>query len=235
MISSKNIDFFETKIGYIFKNKEILISSLLHPSYIKEKKIKYNKLKENFERLEFLGDRVLGLAIASLIYAKFNNLNEGDLSKKLSYLVQKNFLYKISDDLSLNKVIKCSFKKQNEKMNKSIFSDAVESVIGAIYLDGGYKSSIKFIKKFWGPYLETKVLSIFDPKTKLQEISQKKYKKLPLYKLIAKKGPSHLPNFTVSLKVLNLRRISAKGSSIREAEKNAALIALKLLDEEETS
>ena len=235
MISSKKIDFFENKIDYIFKNKEILISSLLHPSYIKEKKIKYNQLNQNFERLEFLGDRVLGLVIASLIYSKFENLNEGDLSKKLSYLVQKNFLFKISDELNINKVIKFSFKKQNEKMNKSIYADAVESVIGAIYLDGGFTASTKFIKKFWGKYLDTEITSIFDPKTKLQEISQKKHKKLPLYKLISKKGPSHLPNFTISLKVLNLKKILAKGPSIREAQKNAALIALKLLDEEKTS
>mgnify|MGYP001257540101 CR=1 FL=1 len=232
MITTKNINFFENKIGYIFKNKEILISSLLHPSYIKEKKIKYSKLNQNFERLEFLGDRVLGLVIASLIFSKFKDLNEGDLSKKLSYLVQKNFLYKISNELTLIKVIKYRFKKQNEKMNQSVFADTVESIIGAIYLDGGYQASTKFIKKFWGPYLNTKVSSILDSKTKLQEISQKKYKKLPMYKLISRSGPSHLPNFTVSLKVLNLKKITAKGSSIREAEKNAAVKALELLNEE---
>ena len=117
MITKKNINFFENKTGYFFKNKDILISSLLHPSFIKEKKIKYNKLNQSFERLEFLGDRVLGLVIASLIYSKFIHLNEGDLSKKLSYLVQKNFLYKISIELSLNKIIKFSHKRQNEKMN----------------------------------------------------------------------------------------------------------------------
>ncbi len=150
MITTKNINFFENKIGYIFKNKEILISSLLHPSYIKEKKIKYSKLNQNFERLEFLGDRVLGLVIASLIFSKFKDLNEGDLSKKLSYLVQKNFLYKISNELTLIKVIKYRFKKQNEKMNQSVFADTVESIIGAIYLDGGYQASTKFIKKFLG-------------------------------------------------------------------------------------
>ncbi len=235
MITSRNIDFFEKKISYFFKNKEILVSSLLHPSYIKEKKIKFNKLNQNFERLEFLGDRVLGLVIASLIYSKFSDMNEGDLSKKLSYLVQKNFLYKISEELSLIKILKFTFKKQNEKMHKSIFADAVEAIIGAIYLDGGYIAATKFIKKFWGPYLNTKVSSILDSKTKLQEISQKKYKKLPIYKLVSKSGPSHFPNFTVSLKVLNLKKISATGSSIREAEKNAAFHALQLLNEEKTS
>ena len=235
MITNKKIELFENKIGYFFKNKAILISSLLHPSYIKSKKINQNQLNQSFERLEFLGDRVLGLSIASLIYSKFPNLNEGDLSKKLSYLVQKNFLFKISLELSLIKFFKYSFKKRNEKMNESIFADAVESIIGAIYLDGGYNSSQKFIKKYWGPYLDTKISSILDSKTKLQEFTQKNYKKLPLYKLVSKSGPPHFPNFTVSLKLLNLKKITAKGSSIREAEKNAALLALKLLDEKKTS
>jgi len=235
MITNKNIHLFEKIIGYCFKNKKILISSLIHPSFSINPKIKKNILPPEFERLEFLGDRVLGIVIASLIYSKFVSLNEGDLSKKLSYLVQKNFLYKISIELSLNKILKFSFKKQNEKMNASILADAVEALIGAIYIDGGYKSSIKFIKKFWGPYLDVKASNLQDPKTKLQEISQQKFKKLPAYKLIKKKGPAHSPVFTVCLKVLNFKQIKASGSSIREAEKNAALTALEMFNEAKTS
>ena len=230
MITKKNIYIFEKKIGHTFKNKEILTASLVHPSFTKDHKIKKNILYQEFERLEFLGDRVLGLVISSLIYSRFVNLNEGDLSKKLSYLVQKNFLYKISIELSLNEILKFSFKKQNERMNISILADAVESLIGAIYIDGGYKSSIKFIKKYWGPYLDVKASNLQDPKTKLQEISQQKFKKLPAYKLIKKHGPSHSPTFNISLKVLNLKKIKSSGSSIREAEKNAALIALEMFN-----
>ncbi|SVD95102.1 uncharacterized protein METZ01_LOCUS447956, partial [marine metagenome] len=203
MITKKNIYIFEKKIDYSFKHKEILIDSLIHPSFTKNHKIKKNILTPEFERLEFLGDRVLGLVISSLIYSRFVSLNEGDLSKKLSYLVQKNFLYKISTELSLNKILKFSFKKQNEKMNVSILADAVEALIGAIFIDGGYKSSIKFIKKYWGPYLNVQASNLQDSKTKLQEISQQKFKKLPYYKLIRREGPSHSPTFTISLKVLN--------------------------------
>ena len=235
MITKKNIYIFEEKIDYFFKNKEILTASLIHPSFTKDHKIKKNILYPEFERLEFLGDRVLGLVISSLIYSRFVSLNEGDLSKILSYLVQKNFLYKISTDLSLNKILEFSFKKQNEKMNVSILADAVEALIGAIYIDGGYKSSIKFIKKYWGPYLNVHTSNLQDPKTKLQEISQQKFKKLPTYKLVKKHGPSHSPTFTVSLKVLNLKQIKANGSSIREAEKNAALLALEIFDASKTS
>jgi ribonuclease III len=229
MISNKNIDKFEKHIGYIFKNKNLLIESLIHPSFIKDNKINKVSTFSNFERLEFLGDRVLGLAIAAIIYKKFSSNNEGDLSKRLSYLVQKNFLHKISVDLKMNNILKYTFKK-NEKMNISILADSIESLIGAIYLDGGFLNAKKFIKKIWGPYFDIKDQNIQDSKTKLQEISQQKLKKLPDYELIKKEGPSHSPLFTVSLKVLNLKKIKANGGSIREAEKNAAKIALQLLD-----
>ena len=229
MISNKNIDKFEKHIGYIFKNKNLLIESLIHPSFIKDNKINTVSTFSNFERLEFLGDRVLGLAISAIIYKKFSSNNEGDLSKRLSYLVQKNFLHKISVDLKMNNILKYTFKK-NEKMNISILADSIESLIGAIYLDGGFLNAKKFIKKIWGPYFDIKDQNIQDSKTKLQEISQQKLKKLPDYELIKKEGPSHSPLFTVSLKVLNLKKIKANGGSIREAEKNAAKIALQLLD-----
>ena len=207
-----------------------MINSLVHPSYISDKKKKYLNEISEFERLEFLGDRVLGLAISSIIYKKFDKNNEGDLSKKLSYLVQKNFLHKISIDLKINNFLKYNFKK-NEKMNISILADSIESLIGAIYLDGGFKNAKKFIESKWGPYLNIEDQNMQDPKTKLQELSQKKLKKLPDYNLIKKEGPSHGPIFTVSLKVLNLKKIISSGSTIREAEKNAASIALKLINE----
>jgi len=230
MISNKKIDQFEKNISYSFKNKQLLINSLTHPSFLVDKKKNKLSVINDFERLEFLGDRVLGLAIASIIYKKFNNNNEGDLSKKLSYLVQKNFLHKISIDLKIDNFLKYSFKK-NEKMNISILADSIESLIGAIYLDGGFKNAKKFINQIWGPYFDIKEQNIQDPKTKLQELSQQKLKKLPEYNLVKKEGPSHSPIFTISLKVLNLKKIKANGSSIREAEKNAAKIALKLLND----
>ena len=235
MISDKKINKFEDIIGYIFKDKKILISSLIHPSFLVDNKKNKINIPNDFERLEFLGDRVLGLAISSVIYKKFMNNNEGDLSKKLSYFVQKNFLYKIATEISIDKLLIYSFKKQNQKMNVSILADAVESFIGAIYIDGGFSNSIRFIKKIWGPYLDIEESNFQDPKTQLQEISQQKYKKLPDYILLKKEGPSHSPTFTVSLKALNLKRIKASGSSIREAEKNAANIAIKLINDKKNS
>ena len=172
----------------------------------------------------------MGLAIASIIYVKFNENNEGDLSKKLSYLVQRNFLHKISVDLKIDRFLKFSSKKNN-KMNISILADSIESLIGALYLDGGFISAKKFINSTWGPYFNIEDKNMQDPKTKLQELSQQKLKKLPEYNLIQKEGPSHSPTFTIALKVLNLKKIISSGYTIRDAEKNAASIALKLINE----
>ena len=230
MISDKKINKFEEKIGYVFKNKTLLINSLVHPSSLTDNKKNKIKIANDFERLEFLGDRVLGLAISSIIYKKFSKNNEGDLSKKLAYLVQKNFLHKISIDLKIDNILNYSFKK-NTKMNISILADSIESLIGAIYLDGGFINAKKFINKIWGPYFDIEDQNIQDFKTKLQELSQRKSKKLPEYNLVKKEGPSHSPLFTVSLKVLSLKKIKASGLSIREAEKNAAKKALALLHE----
>ena len=231
MILKKKIDNFENFINFKFKDKQNLINALIHPSFLKEKKFKNNDFDSDFERLEFLGDRVLGLCISSLIYQKFNNLNEGDLTKKLSYLVKKDFLYKIALEIKIDKILKYSFKKTNSRMNVSILSDSVESLIGSIFIDSGFAASYKFIKNFWGKYLDIEESDEQDPKTNLQEISQQKNKILPKYSLIKKTGPSHSPIFTISLEVLNLKEIKATGNSKREAEKNAAYKALKLLNE----
>ena len=205
MINKKKISQLEEILSYKFKDKKLLEHALIHPSYITENKKKILKEVSDFERLEFLGDRVLGLAISSIIYKKFDKNNEGDLSKKLSYLVQKNFLYKISTNLEIDKFLKFSSKKNN-KMNISILSDSIESIIGALYLDGGFMIAQKFIKSTWEPYLDIENKNMQDPKTNLQELSQQKLKKLPEYKLVKKEGPSHSPTFTISLKVLNLKK-----------------------------
>ena len=229
MINNKKLQEFEKKINYKFKNNNLLVESLTHPSFFldSDKKMQANE----FERFEFLGDRVLGLIIANLLFSKFKNFNEGDLSKKYSYLVQKKFLFKISKELQIENILQYNFKKKNNKMLNSIFSDSVESLIGAIFVDGGYNSSLEFISKFWTKYLDIEVSKTLDPKTLLQEISQQFYKKLPEYKLVKKEGPSHSPTFTVSVKVINLNKIKSTGSSIREAERNAAELALNKLNE----
>ena len=231
MIPVKDIEKFEKKINFKFKNKKNLISALIHPSYIKETKYDKKLLKNDFERLEFLGDRVLGLIISDLIFDNFKNYNEGSLTKKLSYLVQKEFLFKIALELNIKEILKYSQKKENSHTNKSILADSVESLIGSIYIDSGFAHSVKFIKKIWEPYLDIEASNQQDPKTKLQEISQHQYKSLPKYSLVKKQGPPHSPLFTISLKVMKLEEIRASAKSIRDAEKKAAKTALKKINE----
>ena len=232
MINDKLLLNFQNIIQYKFKNLSNLQNSLIHPSIlIKKNKSKTKNIYE-FERLEFLGDRVLGLVIATLIFNKFKNYNEGNLSKKFSFLVQRDFLYKIALEIKLEKFLK--YKKQknaNLMQYKSIFADSLESIIGSIYVDGGYNKSYKFINNFWSPYLNEIISNESDPKSELQEISQKKYKILPEYKVIKKEGMSHSPQFTISLNALKFKNIQTKGSSIQEAEKKAAKKVLGLLNE----
>lgn len=234
MILKRKLNLFEKNIKYKFKDLNILKQSLTHPSFYIDSKSVEKKFNQ-FERLEFLGDRVLGLVVASLLFNKNINLKEGDLSKKYSYLVQKNFLYKISQQLSIQNFLLYDFKKKNKKMLISILSDSVESLIGAIFIDGGYRAAFNFINLHWKPYLDIEISNIQDPKTALQELSQQISKKLPDYKLVNKKGPSHSPVFTINLKVLDLNKITADGTSIREAERKAANEALKIINAKKTT
>jgi len=229
MSLKKPIEEIESILGFSFKNKKNLTNCLIHPSYYNNKKKKLLNNVNEFERLEFLGDRVLGISISTLIFNKFTHFNEGSLNKKLSYLVQRDFLYKIALKLKLDKILRYSNKKENTLMNKSILADTVESLIGSIFIDRGYSSAYKFIQRIWGPYLNLQESNEQDPKTKLQEISQQKFKILPEYKLVKKKGLPHSPIFTVSLKALNMKLVKASGKSKREAEKEAAKIILDLI------
>ena len=232
MITVRQINKIQKIIQYQFKNIENLKNSLTHPSIFKFKEKPKDKYIYEFERLEFLGDRVLGLVVASLIFKQFKDYNEGDLSKKFSFLVQREFLYKIALEIKLEDyLIFSKQKKMNSRFDKSIFADSLESLIGAIYVDGGYNKSFIFIKRMWFPHLNKQISDDLDPKTKLQELTQKKYKKLPEYRLFKKEGPPHSPKFTISLNALSFKNIKAKGSSIRDAEKNAAKKILNLLDE----
>ena len=232
MITIRQINKIQKILHYKFNNIENLKNSLIHPSIFKYKqKPKLNNIYE-FERLEFLGDRVLGLVVASLIFKKFNYYNEGDLSKKFSFLVQRDFLYQIALEVNLeNYLIYIKNKKSKSRIGKSILADSFESLIGAIYVDGGYNKSFTFIKRMWSPHLNNLISDDVDPKSKLQEMTQKKYKKLPEYSLFKKEGPPHSPKFTISLNALSFKNIKATGNSIREAEKNAAKKVLSILNE----
>ena len=215
----KNFNQFEKKIGYNFNNINLLIQSLTHNSF--------DPIKNN-EKLEFLGDRVLGLIISKNLLKTFPNDNEGDLDKKLASLVNRKQCVKIANKLNLSEfiLIRNSKNKKQEIENK-ILSDSIESIIGAIYLDQGFEKVEKFILDHWKEDIIKRTITERDAKTKLQELSLKVNKSLPIYKLIENKGPRHKPIIKVSVKIKNSKVIVAIGNSKKEAEQNAAK---KLLD-----
>ena len=210
----KNFNQFEKKIGYNFNNINLLIQSLTHKSF--------DPIKNN-EKLEFLGDRVLGLIISKNLLKTFPNDNEGDLDKKLASLVNRKQCVKIANKLNLSEfiLIRNSKNKKQEIENK-ILSDSIESIIGAIYLDQGFEKVEKFILDHWKEDIIKRTITERDAKTKLQELSLKVNKSLPIYKLIENKGPRHKPIIKVSVKIKNSKVVVAIGNSKKEAEQNAA-------------
>ena len=218
----KNLANFQKKVGINFHNQKLLTKCFTHKSY--------NPIDNN-EKLEFLGDRVLGLIISQNLLKFFPKDREGDLDKKLASLVNKNQCAKIAKDINLQDYILIKNSKNNPNIENKVLSDCLESVIGCIYLDQGLDIAEKFIIKNWRKYLNKSLITERDSKTRLQEYSLKHYKLLPVYKLIYNKGPRHKPLIKVSVKIKDSKKIIAIGNSKKEAEQKAAkklLTSLKL-------
>ena len=213
-----DINSLMKNIKYTFNDISNLNEALTHSSYDKNAKI------QNYERLEFLGDRVLGLIIASKLYMENKNSSEGDLAKKLSYLVCKSTLKKVADRIELGRYIKYSNKIDSLD---SIKANALEALIGAIYLDSNLKKTSKVIINLWKNCFDNINLAEFDPKSRLQEWCLKYKKKLPEYKLVEKIGPDHQPRFKIKVLIDNFTYSLADGNSKQVAEINAAEKLLK--------
>ena len=202
---SINVSALEKKIGINFKNKNILIKSLTHKSF--------NSVNNN-EKLEFLGDRVLGLIISKKLLEIFPDDREGVLDKKLASLVNRKKCSEISKNFDLdNYLITGNVKSKKNKLEDKIISDACEALIGAIYLDQGFNIVEKFILKFWKNHITTNMTDQIDSKTKLQEYSLKKFKVLPKYKLFSNTGPHHKPIFKIGVSIQNSKISYASGNS----------------------
>ena len=213
-----NYSILEKKLNLKFKNKDLLIKSLTHKSY--------NKIINN-EKIEFLGDRVLGLVIAKKLLEIYPNEKEGIIDKKFASLVNKKTCLKIAKNIQLEKfLLTLNPSKKKIKIEDKIISDSCEALIGAIYLDKGFSTVEKIILELWKKKIKESIITEIDAKTKLQEFSLKKFKKLPSYKLISNTGPSHKPVFKVAVKLHNSKYYIAEGSSKKDAEQNAAILCL---------
>ena len=215
----KKFKELEKILKYSFKKDLLLERALTHKSF--------DNILNN-EKLEFLGDRVLGLVISEKLLIKFPNEKEGILDKKFASLVNKKTCLDIAKKINLASYVK-TFNPNNKKIKieDKIISDSCEALIGAIYLDKGFAIVEKTILNLWQDHIEKSVVTEIDAKTKLQELTLKNFKKLPTYKLISNTGPRHKPIFKVGVKLPNTKYFIATGKSKKEAEQNAAIECLK--------
>ncbi|MDC0326994.1 ribonuclease III [Candidatus Pelagibacter sp.] len=214
-----NYQDLQKKINIKFKNLDLLIQSLTHKSFDTD---------NNNEKLEFLGDRVLGLIISKKLLETYPNEKEGILDKKFASLVNKKTCLEIAKNINLDNFIR-TFNPNNKKIKieDKIISDCCEALIGAIYLDKGINIVEKVILNLWKKKITQSIVTQIDAKTKLQELTLKRFKKLPTYKLISNSGPRHKPLFKVGVKLPNTKYYIASGKSKKDAEQNAAIECLK--------
>ena len=212
----------QKKIKVNFKNKDLLIRSLTHKSF--------DRVNNN-EKVEFLGDRVLGLVIAKKLLEIYPNEREGILDKKFASLVNKKTCLEIAKKIELQKyILTLNAEKKRSSIEDKVLADSCEALIGSIYLDKGFNVVEKIILDLWSSKIKESINTQIDSKTKLQELSLKKYKKLPIYKLISNTGPRHKPLIKVGVKLVQTKFYIAEGKSKKDAEQNAATICLKYIN-----
>ena len=220
-----NIKIIENSIKYDFVNKALLEDAITHTSFVN------NKKDYTYERLEFLGDRVLGLAIADLIYKNFLNESEGDLARRIAFLVSGKTLSEIAIKLKLQNYVRVSENlKFNNGENNSILSDTMEAIIGAIFLDSNYSEAKKVIKYIWIEHIKNDVKPPKDPKSALQELSMELKYEMPVYSNYIKEGPDHSPIFKVKVSIKGLNKSQGIGVSKKSAEIDAASKLLRIIE-----
>ncbi|MGC9069875.1 MAG: ribonuclease III [Elusimicrobiales bacterium] len=210
----------EEKLGYHFINQKYLNKALTHRSYAAERKLNYSN-----ERLEFLGDSVINLIVTEYLVEKFPDKTEGYLSKIKSHLVSSKNLYRWAKRVNLENYVKISIAemKSGGREKPQILANTFEAIIAALYLDGGFDSAKRIIRNL----LECeKEIKIEDYKSTLQELCQKKFRVIPVYKIISEEGPQHKRRFKVSVVIKDKEVSDGEGYSKKEAENNAAKKAL---------
>lgn len=229
MFSVYPLTLLEERIGYQFKNKQLLKEAVTHSSFANEQKI--NRLKD-YERLEFLGDAVLELISSDFLFHENPDMPEGKLTKLRSSMVCEPALAYCAKDLELGKFMLLGKGEESTggRERESITSDAMEAVIGALYLDGGLKTASKFINRFILSDLENKIL-FYDSKTVLQEMVQENPDTEFMYRLVKEEGPDHEKSFVVEAVVNGSIIGTGQGRTKKAAEQQAAYEAILLLKE----
>jgi ribonuclease-3 len=210
----------EERIGYSFKDPTLLATAFTHVSALKAARNR----TDSYQRLEFLGDHVLGLIVSDMLYRAFPKADEGELSKRLADLVRKETCVDVARSLGFQDAIKLGSvgAGAGARLRKSVLGDICEAVIGAIFLDGGYATAVKFVETNWLERMRKPQRPLRDPKTVLQEWAQGKGLPVPVYREIERTGPHHDPQFRVAVDLPGLTSAEGTGGSKRAAEKAAA-------------
>ncbi len=212
------------RLGHVFADAGLLEEALTHPSAVSRER------PRSYERLEFLGDRVLGLVLAELLLCRFPDEPEGALAKRFAVLAQRETLTEVALNLAIGPELCLAPSEEmgGGRENPTTLGDALEALIGALYLDGGLAPAERLIRRFWEPLLERAIEPPQDPKTALQEWAQARGMALPRYREIERSGPPHEPVFTIEVGLAGLPPAIGTGRSKRAAERAAAEILLGL-------
>lgn len=221
----KSHEKLQVRIGYQFADPDLLNRALTHSSAISPGK----RVERSYQRLEFLGDRVLGLVVADMLYRRFPKANEGELSRTLNTLVRKETCAVIARQLEVGPelILGESEARTGGAEKEAILGDVTEAIIGAIYLDGGLEQARSFIERHFEEFIADGQTHRADAKTTLQEWAQARGLEPPTYVLVERTGPDHAPEFTIAIDLAGFDRISAIGPSKKIAEHKAAEDFLK--------
>jgi ribonuclease-3 len=214
----------EAAVGHVFRDRAVLEEALTHVSA----RTATNRL-DSYQRLEFLGDRVLGLVVADLLFERFADEEEGGLSRRLSDLVRKETCAEIAVEWNVGVHLRLGpgESQTGGRKRMTILGDACEAIIGAVYRDGGYPAAQHVVKRAWEPRLAGSTHKRRDAKTDLQEWGQARGRKTPVYRIISRGGPDHAPVFEVIAEIDGLEPARGQGRSKRHAEQAAAEVFLR--------
>jgi ribonuclease III len=212
------IETLQERIGYTFKDEALLLQALTHVS------APGRSGRVSYQRLEFLGDRVLGLAVAEILYATFPRGTEGELSRRLSELVRRESCAEVASSWDVGPHLKLGSGEAHSggRKNQAILADVCESIIGAVFLDGGYESAKKLVEQSFADLLAAPRRPLRDPKSVLQEWAQGRGLQPPSYTIVEQSGPDHAPQFHMAVTVAGLPSAMGFGTSKRVAEQDAA-------------
>jgi ribonuclease III len=222
-----DLELLVEALGHSFADPELLVEALTHPSAVPRR----GSPRRSYERLEFLGDRVLGLVVAELLWRRYPDEAEGELTRRHAGLVRREALVDVARALELGKfvILSAGEAQAGARDNSSVLADACEAVIAALYLDGGLEAARRFVERHWEPRIQAAAAPPRDPKTALQEWAQGRGQGLPVYETVSVQGPAHKRIFTVSAQVEGPERAIASGSSKRAAETAAAAELLGMI------